>query len=176
MRLLGLLIQDDLNWSSNTEDIVRRAYRRLWIIKRLKKLGAKLETLVDVYCKLVRSVLEFAVPVWNAGITRQHSTDIERVQKTFMYILFGKGYASYTDALRKTKLETLKRRRLELCRKFAKKSSDNPKHKKWFKLSSPPKRRTRKKKPKFAPPHCKLERFKRSPIPYLTSLLNENFK
>ena len=42
-----------------------------------------------------------------------------------------------------------------------------------LKQSSPPKRTTRNKKPKFTTP---LESFKRSPLPHLTSLLNEDTK
>ena len=76
IKLLGLLVRSDLSWSTNTNEMVRKAYRRLWIIKRLKKLGAKLGTLVDIYCKLMRSVLEYSVPVWNSGITNQQSSDI----------------------------------------------------------------------------------------------------
>ena len=91
-----------------------------------------------------------------------------------MYIVFGKDYPGYTAALKRCKLKTLRRRRLELCKTFAKKAVKNPKHKKWFKESSPPKRVTRNIKPKFAPPFCRLDRFAKSPIPYLTSLLNED--
>ena len=63
-RLLGLTVRSDLKWSSNTKNIVNSAYRRLWVIKRLKNLGACLSDLVDIYIKQVRSLVEFGVPVW----------------------------------------------------------------------------------------------------------------
>ena len=53
----------------------------MWTIRRLKKLGADEETLLDVYSKEVRSILEFAVPVWHSSISQKNSHDIERVQK-----------------------------------------------------------------------------------------------
>ena len=59
------------------------------MIKRLKKAGANLEDLKEVYIKQIRSVLEFGVPVWNSGITQDENHDIERVQKTFLYIALG---------------------------------------------------------------------------------------
>ena len=49
MRLLGVIIRSDMKWSSNTEDIVKRASNKLWVIRRLKGLGAKTEELVDMF-------------------------------------------------------------------------------------------------------------------------------
>ena len=63
MKLLGLVITHDLKWRANTEEMVKKAYNRLWIIKRLKAHGASLEDLLDVYMKQIRSILEFGVPV-----------------------------------------------------------------------------------------------------------------
>ena len=34
MRLLGFIIQSDLKWASKTEDIVKRASNKLWVIRR----------------------------------------------------------------------------------------------------------------------------------------------
>ena len=49
--------------------IVDRANAKLWISRRLKKLGADRDDLKDVYIKQVRSILEFAVPVWHSSLT-----------------------------------------------------------------------------------------------------------
>ena len=68
MKLLGLELSNDLSWKKNTESMVKKAYSRLWMIKRLIKNGASLEDLTDVFVKQVRSILEFGVPVWNSGI------------------------------------------------------------------------------------------------------------
>ena len=45
------------------------------------------DDLKDVFIKQVRSVLELAVPVWNAAIRQEEKRDIERVQK-LPYILY----------------------------------------------------------------------------------------
>ena len=50
-RILGLIIRSDLKWSSNTKSIMARAYSKLWIIRRLKYLGAEGQDLVDIFCK-----------------------------------------------------------------------------------------------------------------------------
>ena len=64
----------------------RKAYSRLWMIKRLQRSGASLEDMIDIYIKQVRSVLEFGVPVWNAGFTNEEILDIERVHKAFLHV------------------------------------------------------------------------------------------
>ena len=50
--------------------MVLKAYKKLWIMRRLKKLGANEEELKDIYIKQVRSVLELAVPAWQGAITQ----------------------------------------------------------------------------------------------------------
>ena len=75
-RILGLIMRSDLKWSSNTKSIMARAYSKLWIIRRLKYLGAEGQDLVDIFCKHVRSVLEFGAPVWHSGLTLTEKYDI----------------------------------------------------------------------------------------------------
>ena len=36
MKLLGVIVTNDLKWHQNTQHITGKAYKRLWIIKRLK--------------------------------------------------------------------------------------------------------------------------------------------
>ena len=152
----------------------KKAYGRLWMIKRLKRAGANLEDMKDVYIKQVRSLLEFGVPVWNAGITKEETMDIERVQKAFLHIVLGNEYHSYELARLKTSLETLEERRTQLCTKFAVKTAKHPKHKHWFVPSDPDAPDTRSHKTKFKTPLFRLNRFGKSPIPYLTGLLNSS--
>ena len=39
MKLLGLTVTNDLKWRTNTDEMVKKAYSKLWILKRLKKNG-----------------------------------------------------------------------------------------------------------------------------------------
>ena len=172
MKLLGLVIRNDLSWKSNTEQMTKRAYNRLWMLKRLKLNGANLEDLTDVYVKQVRSVLEFGAPVWNSNLIQEEVVDIERVQKCFLHLALGNGYTSYHEALLTANLETLEYRRTSICSKFAFKSSKHPKHSEWFVPTDPSRPDTRQQKQQFKPPLYRLKRFQKSPIPYLTNLLN----
>ena len=94
MKLLGLTLTNYLSWKSSTEDMTKKSYSRLWMIKRLKKRGANLEDLIEIYTKQVRSVLEFGVPVWNSGITKEESMNLERVQKSFLHLALRNRYNS----------------------------------------------------------------------------------
>ena len=57
----------------------QRIYKRLWMLRRPKQLGANSDELFDVFIKQVRSVLELAVPVWHSNITVKERCDLERV-------------------------------------------------------------------------------------------------
>ena len=60
MKILGVMISSDMKFSKNTQYIIKKAYRRIWMLKRLKNLGATTSQMLDVYTKQVRSVLELA--------------------------------------------------------------------------------------------------------------------
>ena len=141
-------------------------------MRRLKKLGANEEELKDLYIKQVRSVLELAVPAWQGAITQAERNEIERVQKAALHIILGEKYLSYRSALKQAGLQTLEFRREKLCLKFVKKAVKNPKHKKWFKVSHKTVK-TRQKQTTYCKVVANKDRYQKSPISYLTSLLNK---
>jgi hypothetical protein len=152
---------------------VGRANKKLWILKRLKKLGADQEDLLDVYTKQVRSICEFAAPVWHSSLTGEDRLGIERIEKSALHIILGQDYNSNRSALRMTGLDTLFERRQKLCKNFAKKSLKHPKFSKWFKPDQGnPKTCSEAKK------LCEVvawhDRYEDSPPNYLTTLLNQD--
>ena len=124
VRLLGLIIRSDMKWHSNTDNMVTRANKKLWMLRRLKSLGAENEDLVDVYIKQVRCLLELAAPAWQGAITQAERLDIERIQKSALYIILAEEYESYKLALKKLDLDDLESRRYKLCLKFGKKGRE----------------------------------------------------
>ena len=136
----------------------------------MKKFGTSNEILLYVYNKFVRSNLEYAVPAWNPGLTKQNSIDIERVQKCAMSII--SGGKPYRNTLKKTKVKTLEARRKEICSKFATKARKNIKFQNWFKQNDTPTRILRRPRLKYKHVNCRTKRYERSPIPYMTKLLN----
>ena len=74
--------------------------------------------------------------------------------------------------MRQLQLQTLFTRRNKLCTKFAKKSLKHSKFSKWFK----PKTKitvTRLKPTRFCEVYTRTERFQKSPISFLTDILNK---
>ena len=167
MKLLGIVFQTNMKWQANTANICKNGYSRLWILRNLKKHGAGIQDLLDVYIKQCRCVLELAAPVWHSGLTVAESKQLERVQKAAFSIILGKQYLTYEQALADLKMDTLKERRKMLCSKFAKKAQKHEKFESWFKLSE------NAAPTKFLPVPYRTKRYKNSPLPYLTELFNE---
>ena len=175
-KLLGVRIQSDLKWNDNTNYICQKGFLRLWILRRLKGLGATVSDLLDVYDKQVRAVLELAVPVWQPALTKSEARQIKRVQRSAFYVILGEKYQNYDNALSILGRETLEERRITLCQKFAKKTMRNPRYSNWFCQDYRVPHRTRGCKSKstfnLKPVHTRTCRFENSPIPYMTNLLN----
>ena len=141
------------------------------MLRHLKQFGISLTDLIEIYTIFIRSGVEYCVPVWNASLTGEDKGDIERIQKTALKILLGETYETYENALVICNLKTLEKRREELCLTFALQCTKNEQHKNLFKLSENPFLRH---PPKFQPPFSLLGRYEKSPIPYLTNLLNKH--
>ena len=74
--------------------------------------------------------------------------------------------------MEKLNLDSLESRRVELCLRFALKAEQHKKFNHWFKPSVKT-NATRFKQPKYVPVFAHHDRFERSPLFYLTSLLND---
>ena len=167
-KLLGIVISNNLKWDANTEYLCKKAYKKLWVLRRLKALKVDPSFILEVYTKEVRSVLELAVPAWHSGISKKLAIDIERVQKVAVGVILGKSLP-YSVALAQLKLDPLYVRREALCRKFAKKTSKS-RHADIFTVNNQP-YQTRHKE-RFLHPICRTSRFYNSPVNYLTRILN----
>ena len=175
IKLLGLTLRSDMKWTSNTQNMIIKANKKLWILRRLKKLGAKVTDLVEVYTKQIRCILELAAPAWQGSITQAERISLERVQKCACYIILGNDYISYRNALTALNLESLETRRKRLSRKFAIKASKHSKFKAWFKLNDHH-INTRQEKSRFCEVKANHARYKNSALSYLTKILNEHHK
>ena len=89
-KLLGVYISEDLSWNVHIEHIVKKANKRLYALRTLKESNLTIMQLVQVYCSIVRSVLEYACPVW-AALPKYLDDAIESVQ---FYILLKESVVS----------------------------------------------------------------------------------
>ena len=149
---------------------------KLWILRRLKILKFTKEEFWDVFIKQIRPILEYAVPVWHPGITQKESGQIERVQKCALHIILGNDYQNYFHALEVLDCDTLESRRQQICEKFVRKSVNHSKYRNWFCFQQKDYSiKTRSSQvQQLKPVTCRTERYKRSPLPFLTDLWNQS--
>ena len=170
-RLLGLILRDDLSWKSNTDSIIKKAYKRMILLKNLFAFNVPMEDMIEIYILYIRSVVEQSAVVWHSSLTGGEQLDLERVQKVALRIILKDDYTGYSDALELTGLDTLKSRRKKLCRNFAKKCAKNELTKDMFPLNET---QVNTRNPeKFCVPFARTGRLANSAIPYMARLLNE---
>ena len=109
------MISNDLSWNEHCDSIHKKATKRLFVRRTLKRVGLGFNDLVLVYCNIVRSIVEYASPVW-AAIPLYLDELIESVQRKALKIIFGR--VDYTEALVLAGLESLSDRRVGACKRF----------------------------------------------------------
>ena len=66
---------------SQTNEMVKRASKTIWVLRRMKSLGVDQDTLVNYWKAEGRVHLEMACPVWHSGLTLGQSRDLDRAPK-----------------------------------------------------------------------------------------------
>ena len=173
-RLLGTIITDDLKWRRNTEYLVKKANQRMKMLHIASKFTSKFSDLKTIYKLFIRSILEQSAVVWHSSLNIKDSDELERVQKSATKIIMGNKYSDYDNALKFLQIDRLSERRKKLCLNFAKKSVKHEKAGKIFPLKQLKKKLSSNEiyKVNFA----STERYQKSTIPFLQSLLNKEEK
>ena len=122
-KILGVHFRSDLTRNVQIEYIMKKASNRLCALRSLKKAGVKPSDLVGIYCALIRSVLEYAAPVWS-GLPVYLYDVLEAVQRRAMRIIFP--HADYNTALCSAGLGSLADRRDATCAIFISKAKTTP--------------------------------------------------
>ena len=100
-------------------NIIKKASKRLHILRILKRASVPPQDLLVIYASLVRSVLEYCCPVWHNNLPQYLSDLVERVQKRAFRIILPN--TTYSEALAELKSMSLSETRDELCKKTIKK-------------------------------------------------------
>ncbi|KAI8511319.1 hypothetical protein Bbelb_104190 [Branchiostoma belcheri] len=174
LKILGLRLQSDLRWNEQVNHMSANAARKLFILKRLRKFNLSQNELLIIYTAYIRPLMEYAVPVWSPGLSKQQVDQLERIQRRACRIIMGPAYTGYASSLEHLKLTTLAERRETLCLNFAR-SLIKSEFEHWLpsRRSSITGRSTRNAQ-KLDIPKAKTQRYRNSPIPYLTRLLNQH--
>ena len=115
-KLLGVILTVDLKWKEHIAYIYGKACKRLYSLRVLRKAGVEVKNMLKVYLAIIRPILEYAVPVWQA-IPEYLSQKIESVQKRAFKII-KPGEESYEELLTVFNVEKLQSRREKLCRQY----------------------------------------------------------
>ena len=97
MKILGVIVNDSLKWSSHVSATCVKACRRLHILRRLKLTLSQSE-LHLVYTLLIRSLLEYASPAF-VGINKALQNKIQRVDNRAHRLIYNIYFGS--DNVRK---------------------------------------------------------------------------
>ena len=170
--ILGLTIQDNMKWNEHIHNIVKKASKRLYMLRLLKRANVSIDTLITVYTTIIRPVVEYACQVWHYNIQQYLSEEIEKIQKrAFRIILLTQ---KYDDALSKTNIMSLRYRREKLCEQFFETDISNEKLKDLLPQTTLIYEYELKSVPKYHNYLCRTERFKDSFLPQSIIKINSN--
>ena len=75
-KLLGVVIQNNLNWNLRVDTMYKKAAKRLFALRLLKRSGMPDEAAVAVYRTNVRLILEYTCEVWHYCFPQYLSDEI----------------------------------------------------------------------------------------------------
>ena len=157
-KVLGVTLNDHLKWNDNVNILVKKASKRLYILRILRRCGVPSADLLPVF-------FPWYVQSWSTRLPDYLSNKIEHVQKRALRILYPGLH--YIDALQIAQIPPLDTRRRELCMKtFEKIAKTNNR----LNHLLPPTRevahgRTLRNKDCLSLPKCRTNRYKNSFIP-----------
>ena len=87
-KLLGLIISEDLKWVLHADFICKKATKRLYALRLLKRSSIPSNRLVRVFNTCIPPILEYACEVWHHCLPKYLSDQIERIQRRALRVIF----------------------------------------------------------------------------------------
>jgi hypothetical protein len=171
IKVLGFTFDQRPSAAAHVDAMLKKARRRFWVLRHLRRFGFDEDELLLVYKSLVRSVLDFCAVVYHSLLTQDMSAAIERVQSQSLKIIYGFG-KSYNELLVKTGLTTLEERRLKSIDKFTSKCLEG-RFEGWFPRSEA--RRSGRNPRPYHEAYARCDRLKNSPLYFMRRRLNDNY-
>nr|XP_049620180.1 DNA topoisomerase 3-beta-1 isoform X2 [Syngnathus scovelli] len=81
-KFLGVHISEDLSWSANTSSLAKKAQRRLYFLRKLRRACAPQAVLSAFYHGTIESVLTSCIAVWGGNCTEQNLKALQRIVNT----------------------------------------------------------------------------------------------
>ena len=173
-KLLGVHLSTEMNWNIHVVEIIKKANKCIFIIRRAKQFQFSLRTIITLYQWYVRTTLEYAAPVWHPGLTEQQHGQLERVQRRCVRIMLGQQYQGYEAALGQLHLSSLRARREMLTLRLGLSILKSPEHRSLLPptMAEVHGRATRNGHLLRVPART-TTRYQKTFVPYAVQLLNE---
>jgi hypothetical protein len=107
LRVLGIILEDNLNTGSHINKNLKNARMRLNFLRILKDYGVEHCDMVNLYKSMIRSTLTFGLDMLLPMIPNGFIEKLERVQKIAFKIIFG-GDESYEVLLKRANIVRIK--------------------------------------------------------------------
>ena len=112
-KLLGLTITSDLSWNTHVNDVIKKAAKRLYFSVQLKRAKVPCNDLGLCYITCVRSVLDYAIPVYYYSLPKYLVNELERAQMRALKIMCPS--LSYDEALTHMEIAPLSVHHSNIC-------------------------------------------------------------
>ena len=94
---LGVYLHSSLDWSTQINDVCLKANRKLSVLKSIKMLNRK--TLDLLYKVTIRSVIDYALPIYANTLKQTEIARLERLQYRAAKVVTGALHFSSKDKL-----------------------------------------------------------------------------
>lgn len=115
-KLLGVTINSSLTWNDHIEDLLKKAFRKLYFLVQLKRAQIPPKDLIAYYCACIRSTLDYACPLFHHALPKYLQLDLERVQKRALSRIFPR--VPYCEALKLAEIEAIRDHQNHLTKKL----------------------------------------------------------
>ena len=166
-KLLGVHMRNDLKWNTHVHTIIKQASKRIYHLRASRKANLPKEVGLTTYCTKIRSLLEYAAPIWG-GLPDYLKDEIENVQNRCLDIInlprnTVEPLAKRRDTLTRKEFKRILDEETHPCRRFIPKATD---HK--YNL----RRRTNCHNDRFKIPMSHTDRHQKSFIPRAAKLMS----
>ena len=155
------------------DSVTRKASYKLYMLRRLKSLGAPAAELKGVYNTFILPAVTYASPAWSSSLNTSQMQQLERIQKRACKIILGPAYTTYDDALTTLCLPRLNIRLECALRTFGAGLLSTPRHRHLLPPAAPPPTRATRHHNKLIPLRApRTDRYNNSAIHTIVRMIN----
>ena len=173
LKLLGFEFGRKPTVHAQIDNLVSRAASRTFVIRRLAGVKVNKTRLKNIYCSIVRSVMEYSCVTYGPMMAQYEKNRLEKIQRNCLRSIYGFN-KSYAELLDESGLQTLEERRKRALGRFAVKAAANKQFTNWFPLND--NRFSQRSSNLYKELYAKSDRLYRSPLFEMRRFLNNNEK